>query len=971
MNKTKLLQLCVAVLCVTGFFSCHTQQARTELNMNTDWAFFRGDTVGGERVDMNDANWIPTALPHIMQLEKKHCGGDIIYDGVGWYRRYFKVPESYKGKRVALEFEGVMTNCEVFVNGQEVARNSGGYVGFNADISDKLKWNGENNVLAVRVSAVYDSLTPPAKPQARLDFYYYSGIYRDVKMVVSDPLHITNALDKGLKNGSGIFVTYPSVSKEQAEVLVKTNLYNGRPEGESTTLRTILKDANGKEVAKEETTLEVASMTDNTIEQKLSVANPNLWHPYAPYLYILESQLLVDGTVIDSQTDEIGIRTIKYTAEDGFFINGEKMYLIGANRHQSYPHVGDAASNSMQEREVIDMKRGGYNAVRAAHYPHDPAFLKACDKHGLLAIECVPGWQYFNSDPVFTQRLEEVTRGMIRRDRNRPSIIMWETALNETHYPLSVVEQIFKAAHEEYPGNQMYTSGDYLSHEDTYPYYDIFYKQVSGYPKDGSVMSNYLEDQLTLKPLFTREWGDGVGEKPRVRLDENTYEQYRQCRGRYKQLNGEGYFDWCMLDANPHMGGHFLWSYNDYARGAEEETMFCGVVDVNRYPKQSYYMMQSMRSNAISQAGLYDGPMIFIGSDNASAKLPTSTTEIPVYSNCDAVELYRNGKLIERKTREGEKEAYKWTVAKGGSPCFVFDAKGYEAGELKAIGFIGDKEVVSHAVRTPEAADHIEVYIPEHGITPVADGSDMIPVYFKICDKNGTLVNTSDAEITIQVKGEGALIGDNIRRVGINPQKVEGGIGFAFVRCGKKAGTIEIEASADGLKSGKNSIKTMPFQGTYVEDGSHTSFTGNEEDGVVVKPTRWDKQILAREQAPIESVVASSSQAGFEVAQVADGDDFSWWIAGEDKFPQVVTVTLQEKTPIVASRVRFQKDSSSYTHRVETSVDGVTWEPFYERECTGWEFKPMRLNKEIKYFRVIIDKASDGRAGLAEISFYK
>ncbi|MGL5563779.1 MAG: glycoside hydrolase family 2 protein, partial [Tannerellaceae bacterium] len=398
MNKTKLLQLCVAVLCVTGFFSCQTQQARTELNMNTDWAFFRGDTVGGERVDMNDANWIPTALPHIMQLEKKHCGGDIIYDGVGWYRRYFKVPESYKGKRVALEFEGVMTNCEVFVNGQEVARNSGGYVGFNADISDKLKWNGENNVLAVRVSAVYDSLTPPAKPQARLDFYYYSGIYRDVKMVVSDPLHITNALDKGLKNGSGIFVTYPSVSKEQAEVLVKTNLYNGRPEGESTTLRTILKDANGKEVAKEETTLEVASMTDNTIEQKLSVANPNLWHPYAPYLYTLESQLLVDGMVIDSQTDEIGIRTIKYTAEDGFFINGEKMYLIGANRHQSYPHVGDAASNSMQEREVIDMKRGGYNAVRAAHYPHDPAFLKACDKHGLLAIECVPGWQYFNSD---------------------------------------------------------------------------------------------------------------------------------------------------------------------------------------------------------------------------------------------------------------------------------------------------------------------------------------------------------------------------------------------------------------------------------------------------------------------------------------------------------------------------------------------------------------------------------------------
>ena len=138
-------------------------------------------------------------------------------------------------------------------------------------------------------------------------------------------------------------------------------------------------------------------------------------------------------------------------------------------------------------------------------------------------------------------------------------------------------------------------------------------------------MSNHLEDLVAVKALFTREWGDGVGEKPRVRLDEDEVEQMRQCRGRFQQLTGKGYFDWCMLDANPRMGGHFLWSYNDYNRGAEEETMFCGVVDVNRYPKFSYYMMQSMRPKEVSQPGLYQGPMVFVASFNSSGNYITSS----------------------------------------------------------------------------------------------------------------------------------------------------------------------------------------------------------------------------------------------------------------------------------------------------------------------------------------------------------
>lgn len=959
-----------AMLAVCATVCAAKEPPRIELNMNNDWAFFRGDTGDGADPSASAEGWMPVVLPHVMQLERKHCGGDVIYDGVGWYRRYFVLPQSYRDKRIAVSFEGVMTSCELYVNGRKVAEHHGGYVGFTADITDFVDWQG-TNMLALRVSAEYDPLTPPGKPQDRLDFYYYSGIYRDAKMVVTDKLHITDELEADRTAGGGIFVTFPEVSGERATVAVRTDLKNGHGQDRRGVLRTVLKDSRGRAVAEAETPFGVRGGQTCTLEQALTVENPSLWHPYHPDLYTLECRVEAGGREVDARTETVGIRTIRFDRDGGFFINGEHLYLVGANRHQAFPYVGDAASNSMQERDVIDMKRGGYNAVRAAHYPHDPAFLAACDKYGLLVVECIPGWQYFNDDPVFTERLCEAARGMIRRDRNHPSVILWETALNETYYPLEVVKSVYDIAHAEYPGDQMYTAGDYYGHEETEPYYDVFYKQVGRFPQDGNVMTNSLGDQVAVKPLLTREWGDGVGEKPRVRLSENEQEQMRQCRGRFDQLRGNGYFDWCMLDANPRMGGHFLWSYNDYNRGAEEETMFCGVVDVNRYPKSSYYMMQSMRPAGVSQEGLYEGPMVHVASFNSSGEYETSTTAIPVFSNCDEVRLYRNGRLVGRRTREEMKAEYGAVIGKGGSPFYTFDAGGYESGELRAEGLIDGRVAAVHTVRTAGAPHHIEVVVPQHPVVPVADGSDMIPVYFKVCDANGTRVGDSQAEIGISVSGEGSLIGDGIRRIGVNPQQAEGGIGFAFVRTTRKAGRIRIEARSEGLEPGHAVVRSRPFEGEYLADGVHAPFTGDEEDGVVVKPTRWDKAILERPEAAVASVEVTSEQEGYPKANIVDGDDFSWWIAGTDAFPQTVTLALERTTEVAACRIRLQKDSSSYEYRVESSEDGVAWEPLFERECTGWDFKPVRIDRRMKYFRVTIVKTSEGRAGLAEITLYE
>lgn len=970
--KAFVLFLLISILYLPKVFS--TTSSRIHFNMNTDWAFWRGDIKHGESVSLDDSKWIPATIPHIMQLERKHCGGDVIYSGIGWYRRHFTIAPENKGKKIWVSFEGVMTSCKVYLNEKQVAVNYGGYIGFVADVTDNINYNGDN-VLSVRVSAEPDPLTPPGRPQNNLDFYYYSGIYRDVSLFITEPLYITDPVSGNGDKAGGVFVTYPQVNNELAQVKVSTHLRNESSSTQKAVLNSILTDNKGREVTREETEISLPSDSQMYVDQNLTIKKPRLWYPYNPNLYTLNVQVKVDSRVVDEVKQNIGIRTIRFTTDKGFFINGKYLYIRGANRHQSFPYVGDAASNSMQERDVIDMKRGGFNAVRAAHYPNDPAFLEACDKYGLLVVECIPGWQYFNIDTTFINRMYKVGSSMIRRDRNHPSIMLWETALNETHYPDEIAGKICKnlydIAHQEYPGDQMYTAGDYFGYKDVLGHYDVFYKQVSRSPKDGNVMSNFVEDQIALSALFSREWGDGVGEKPRVSLAENEEELLKQCTTRYNHLEGNGYFDWCMLDANKRSGGHFLWSYNDYNRGCCENTMLSGEVDVNRYPKFCYYMLQSMRDKNINQKGLYSGPMVFIASYNSSPEMKTASREITVFSNCDEVKLYRNNRLIGVQTRAERTLVRPNVVEKGGSPDFVFKVDGYEAGELKAEGLINNKVVTTHVVRTPEKPHHLEVVIHHDNIIPIADGSDMIPVYIKVCDKNGTLINNSSAFVDLSVSGEGQLIGEGIERLGISHQQVEAGIGFAFIRTSKRAGKITIKASSDGVQVGEAAITSAPFNGQFLPDGIHQLYTGKEEDGVVQKLSTRERNLLTLAKLKADKVTATSAHSSYPMANLTDGDDRTWWMAESDALPQSVTFTFDNPKNIKASRILFEKDSSLYGHKVEVSEDGTNWIVVYERECTGWDFKPVEINrKNVKYFRITIDRVSGGNAGISEITLF-
>lgn len=947
--------------------------SRTILNLNTQWAFFRGDVQGAESVRFNDHKWFAVTIPHSMQLEKKHNGGNNNYRGTGWYRRYFKLDKSYSGKRLTLHFDGVQINCAVFLNGEKLTTHHGGYLGFVVDITGKVNFEG-NNVLAVRVSNIDDPQTPPGKEQARMDFNYYGGIYRNVTLVATNQLHITDPLEAGKIAGGGLFVSYPQVSKQEAKVNIKTHVVNRTGSIHPVLLATSIRNKNGIEVARLQTKAIVND--EKEFVQELTVVKPHLWHPDHPYLYRVISKVYKEKELIDSLVTPIGIRTIAFKsasgAADGFYINGEKLYLRGANRHQSYQHIGDAASNSMQYRDALQIKKGGFNAVRAAHYPQSPAFLDACDELGLLVIECEPGWQFFNKDTLFIQRTHQQVREMIRRDRNRPSVFLWETSLNESPTPDGWAKEIVRVAHEEMPNDQLFTADDYFANGSRY--YDVSYKVIN---EDGT-------DPMPAMPSLTREWGDTWIADPKMENGLRASRCYTakgflaQCLLRQNALNGTmleeegGYWDHAKLDANKRIGGYFLWGFNDYTRGSDPITAFSGVVDIDRYEKFGYYQMQSMQD-----AGnpVY-GPMVFIASYNSRPDLDST---IVVFSNCDKVRLYRNNKLLGEMTRAENAGTASFIAAKGGSPCYTFKTGKYEAGALKAEGIMDGKVVRTHAVKTPGKPARMEIEVADRGIQSVADGRDMVPVYIKVCDKDGIVItNTTPLQafdLSLQVTGNGKLIGANTPRIHAAKQQTEGGIGYAIIQTTNQAGLITVTATSPGLKPAKAIIKTAPYKGKNLSDGVHKQWQYEKEEEIASTTENESTTLLPPIQLTPEMInIKSQATNNNGIDRLTDNNFSTVWNAEKNSLPTLITIDLGKNHTLMGSRIIWGKDSDWYTYSLDVSSNGTEWETVIrEKKASGQEYKPVLFKqKNVKYVRLSIMEVQPEKSRLAikELSFY-
>ncbi|MDR6882477.1 uncharacterized protein YjdB [Bacillus sp. 3255] len=914
---------------------------RTVYNFNSDWGFYRGDLVGAEAAQFDDSAFAAVTIPHTMRLEKKHANGaNAVYAGIGWYRRYFAIDESYKGKTINIDFEGVMIDSDVYLNGEKIYTHNGGYIGYSVDVTNKVKY-GQTNVLAVKVSSSDNPDTPPGKPLANLDFHYYGGIYRDVTLRITNKLHISDALQANKTASGGVFVTYPNVTSSSATVNVKTHVVNENQASANTRVLSKLVDKNGVVVAQDETAAtSLSAGGDHQFTQNLTVANPQLWDTASPYLYSLVSEVYSDSGLVDTVTTKVGIRTIAYKP-DGFYLNGNKIYLRGANRHQAFQNVGDAASNSMQVRDAMQIKADGFNAVRATHYPNDPAFLDAADEIGLLVIECQPGWQNFTNSTKFRELTIRDTREMVRRDRNRPSVILWETSLNETWVPEDWAQEATGAAHEEYPGNQIYTAADYGLRGS---YYDVNYKVVdTNWKTDPSQWTDFDSN----KPFFTREWGD-FEESSKALRKEGEAAQITQNLTRQKYLNGNGYSDWGGLDANDRIGGYFLWSWNDYIRGSTTKTLGSGTVDIDRYEKYGYYWLQSMQS---ARDPLY-GPMVFIASTYSS----TSSRSVNVFSNADSVKLYQNNVLVKQITRTEASSSAPNIVKKGGSPIFTFNLNSFIPGELRAEAILDGQVVQTHTVRTPGQASQIEIEVRDRGVKPVADGSDLIPVYFKVVDANGTIVPNYSGKVNISVTGEGQLVGSGIARIGVEEQVVEGGIGFAFVRTSGTSGAIQINATSDGLVSGNEEVSTLPYQGQFVPDGQHTPWVGGVEK--LESPVDSVQNIAVG-----KPITSSSEQSGNFAVNAVDDDASTKWTANGSSLPQWLQVDLGKDYSLTGFKMLWEMKAVAYKYYIEVSKDGVNWDKVIDRSANttpnGAEETALADSRG-RYVRLkIVDKITD------------
>lgn len=760
---------------------------RRNIDFNNDWKFKRcessDDTIDVyKEIDYNDETWENTTLPHTPRIEPLVVNDQ--WQGICWYRKYFILENIYKEKKVYIEVEAAMQIADIWVNGNYKTTHYGGYLPFTIDITADIFFN-KKNVISIRLDNRDNPEIPPGKPLKELDFCIYGGLYRNVKMHITDMLHITDAVYANKVAGGGIFVQYPLVTNEHAQIWVQTHIINENRENRKCKIVTKLFDDSDNLIA-EKVRKEVSldSMENKNIVQIIDVQRPKLWHPNSPNLYELHSIIYQDDKIVDKIVTRIGIRHISFSASEGFRINGNKFYLRGTNRHQEYPYIGYALSDNAHYRDALKIKQAGFDFIRLSHYPHAEAFMDACDELGILVMDAIPGWQFFGNK-LFQQRSYQDCRDMIRRDRNHPSVVLWEVSLNESNMTREFMENTHRIAHEEYPGDQCYTCGwqDYA--------YDVFIP-ARQHAKAPDYWKKYNKD----KPIFIAEYGDWEYYAQDAGCNQNEFKNLSPEERNSRQLRGFGEkrllqqalnYQEAFNDnlASPAVGCA-NWLIFDYNRGYANDIEASGIMDIFRIPKFAYYFYMSQRGpNILINHPRVSSPMIFI----ANCWADNSDLHVKVFSNCEQVILLLNGEEIAIQNQDCDMYSNNLMY----SP-FIFKVNKFQAGGLEAIGFIEGKRVVSHRVTTPLKPHTIRLTAACEGVRPEIGKKDVFFVYASVIDENGTLVYYASNSITFELSGTGRLIGHN-------PVEAEAGIASIIVETQGEEGIVEIGAISPDLSA--------------------------------------------------------------------------------------------------------------------------------------------------------------------------
>ncbi len=772
-----------------GFYSV-PNSGREVSDFNPGWRFHRGDLpVKSDPLQLNDSNWELVNLPHTVQLVPSEASGSRNYQGPAWYTKHFTVDAKYKGKRLSLYFEAIMGKSAFYINGKKVKEQFGGYLPVIIDLTEAGVRPGDEVTVAVCADNSDDPSYPPGNKQYIMDLCVFGGIYRDCYFISTDEVHVSDANAAGRVAGGGVFASFEEVSEQKAKVNVKTHIVNEGTAACKVVVENTLIDQAGKLVAVGKKSLSLAAGANGDLSQQLFVKNPALWHPDTPNLYQLKTSVYKNGKLCDAVISRIGIRSIEFRGADGLFINGKPFEdkLMGVNRHQDYAYIGNAVPNNLHWLDVKKLRDAGFRVIRSAHYPQDPAFMDACDELGMFMIVPTPGWQFWNSDPVFEQRIISDIRHMVRRDRNHPSVLLWEPILNETAFPESFAHNAYQATHEEYPYPGCYAAIDDKSKGADE--YDVIYtapKNEDYYQKLG-------------KSCFTREYGDCVDDwnshnsYSRVAREWGEAPQIRQAQHyARKDYGGSLTVDQFYKSPRGHVGGT-LWHSFDHQRGYHPDPFWGGVMDMFRQPKYSYYMMMSQRDPRLHLKQADSGPMVYI----ANAMTPFSPEDIVVYSNCDSVRLTINEKTILVQAPELEekgirhppiifKNAYSFVDVRA-----LHRASKPEQCSIVAEGFL-DGKVVARAKNMPSKRNEQLILTVDSGQPLRANGSDIVTVIASVADKDGYIKRLSQETIIFEVEGEGEMVGD--RAIEANPRVSRWGTAPALIRTSTKPGTIRVRA---------------------------------------------------------------------------------------------------------------------------------------------------------------------------------
>ena len=654
--------LITAFACIVPLYSQSGQGQRIVRSLNANWSFSPKAEHDLQNLNTNNNDWQKISVPHTWNDKDAFDETPGYRRGASWYAHDLDLPASLHNKRLYLYFEGANQTAEVYVNTHLVGTHLGGYTAFCYDITDHVTL-GKPNDFAVRVDNSFNENIPPLSA----DFTFYGGIYRDVWLIAVDDVHFkVNDLAS-----SGVQISTPELSAESCKVRVRGTVSNTGRADQNVVVTSVVLDAAGKQVVLAKSPVKAKGKSDAAFDHTtLAVVKPHLWSPDDPYLYTVRNTISVNGKVVDTVTQPLGFRWYKFDADTGFYLNSKHLNLRGTNRHQDYAGLGNAVPDKLLIRDMELIKDAGFNFVRLAHYPQDPAVLQAADRLGLLIWEEIPIVNYITESKAFSENAATMLREMIRQHRNHPSVILWGY-MNEIFLrPPKAADSIFPAtvelakelnaeAHAEDP-TRLTTIAFHGS--DIYNKYGLgevpdvvgwnLYKGWYGgeFPEFGQYMDNQHK-RFPRRPLIVSEYG---GNSDR-RLHSTAPHRFDSTT-EYQRLLHESYL--AQIDARPYIAGSALWSTFDFGSETRGESIphvnQKGLFTFDRQPKDVMFFYK---------ASLSQQPIIHIalGDHKYWSGAPNAEQKIDIYTNFAEAELLCNGVSLSKKTVDGSRKAT-WSV---------------------------------------------------------------------------------------------------------------------------------------------------------------------------------------------------------------------------------------------------------------------------------------------------------------------